>query len=61
MTSDFEKWWTSEGHSKIFPIYPILDYDALSIVKKVAWEAWKVGREKLHSEITVPQSQLMRR
>jgi hypothetical protein len=61
MTSDFEKWWVTDGRNGIFSIYHSLDDDAVSAVKKLAWEAWKVGRERLHNEITVPQPQLVRR
>jgi hypothetical protein len=60
MTNDFEAWWANKGQDLIFPIYNLLDDNAISTVKKIAWEAWKQGREKLHNEFVIPQVQTKR-
>ena len=42
-TSEFEKWWKMcEYHQP---------GSAPSYAKFLAWEAWRIGREKLHEEM----------
>jgi hypothetical protein len=48
-TKEFEQWWESQGRANA--LQNLLDPDA---AKLLAWEAWRVGRERM-SEATASQ------
>lgn len=44
-TADFEQWWSGEDMGFAF------EDDDAQIVKRVAWEAWRRGRERLYVQM----------